>query len=300
MNRHELDERALNLVKRFGPFTLAWLETLLCAADQRASNEKVTDPLLQRREIGDVGHSLDGSDRILAQPAGGRTPLSASGGDSPPRRQLHGDGGRVGGRGLDPGTTRPSHSATRYIETSLAILSYREFAPLLAERIADTELEISNRALADLPVHDLLLDLHRRICMDLTPEMAGQWRLRDVRVGEHQAPPYWQVPMLMRNYAADLEARKSSVNDSFRILDDLVFAEGRFLHIHPFEDFNGRVSRLFLVELLYRLDLPVIDPAASSAEETERYFAALRAYDRRDPEPLSAIWRRRFSQVSSR
>ena len=106
--------------------------------------------------------------------------------------------------------------------------------------------------------------------------------------------------MLMRNYAADLEARKSSVNDSFRIMDDLVFAEGRFLHIHPFEDFNGRVSRLFLVELLYRLDLPVIDPAASSAEETERYFAALRAYDRRDPEPLSAIWRRRFSQVRSR
>ena len=295
-------ERVLHLVERFGPFTLAWLEALLRAADQRASKEKVTDKLLRTWENGNVGHSLEGGDRTLAQPAGGGAPPPASGGDSPPRRQLHGDGGRAGGRGLDPGTTRPPHAATRYVETSLGILSYRELAPLLAERVARTELEISNRMLADLPVHDLLLELHRRICMDLTPGMAGRWRLRDVRVGEHQPPPHWQVPMQMRNYAADLEARMGSLDDDSndRLIDDLAFAEGRLLHVHPFEDFNGRVSRLFLTELLYRLNLPVIDPAASSAEETERYFTALRAYDRRDPRPLSAIWRRRFSEGRSR
>ena len=295
-------ERVLNLVERFGPFTLAWLETLLRAADQRASKEEGADTLLQARENGDDGQSLDGGDRTLAQPAEGGTPPPASGGDSPPRRQLHGDGGRTGGRGLDPGTTRPPHSATRYVETSLGILSYRELAPLLAERVAAAELAISNRTLANLSVHDLLLDLHRRICMDLTPDVAGRWRLRDVRVGGHQAPPHWQVPMLMRDYAADLEARTGSLDDDpdERLVDDLAFAEGRLLHVHPFEDFNGRVSRLFLIELLYRLDLPVIDPAASSTEETERYFAALRAYDRRDPRPLSAIWRRRFSQGSPR
>ena len=72
--------------------------------------------------------------------------------------------------------------------------------------------------------------------------------------------------MLMRNYAADLEARLAGLDGNFgkRLLDDLVFAEGHLLHVHPFEHFNGRVSRLFLVELLYRLDLPVIDPATSS------------------------------------
>ena len=295
-------ERMLNLVERFGPFTLAWLETLLRAADQRASKGEVADTLLQTRENGNAGHGLEGGDRTLAQPAGGGTPPPASGGDSPPRRQLHGDGRRAGGRGLDPGTTRPPHSATRYVETTVGILSYRELAPLLAERVADAELAISNRMFADLPVHDLLLDLHRRICMDLTPDVAGRWRLRDVRVGEHQPPPHWQVPMLMHDYAADLEARMGSADDGSgdRLMDDLAFAEGRLLHIHPFEDFNGRVSRLFLVELLYRLDLPVIDTAASSEEETARYFAALRAYDRRDPRPLSAIWRRRFSQGRSR
>lgn len=295
-------ERVLNLVECFGPFTLAWLEALLRAADQRASNRKSTDKLLQEQEDDDVRHALDGGHRTVAKPADGGTPAPASGGDSPSRGELHGDGGRAGGRGLDSGTTRPPHSATRYIETSVGILSYQELAPLLAERVADTELGISNRAFANLSVHNLLLELHRRICANLTPDMAGRWRLRDVRVGEHQAPPHWQVPMLMRNYAADVDTRLQHLGDSpgDRLIEDLAFAEGRLLHIHPFEDFNGRVSRLFLIELLYRMNLPVVDPAASSPEDASRYFAALRAYDRHDPRPLNAIWRRRFAQGSPR
>ena len=295
-------ERVLNLIERLGPFTLAWLEALLRAADQRASKLRITDKLLQEQENDDAGHRLDESRRTLAQPTAGGASAPPPEGDSPSRRQLHGDGGRTGGRGTDSGTTRPPHSATRYIETSAGILSYQELAPLLAERVADTALAISDRAFAERSFHDLLLDLHRCICADLTPEIAGRWRLRDVRVGEHQAPPHWQVPMLMRNYAADLEARLADQDGDSgeRLIGDLAFAEGRLLHVHPFEDFNGRVSRLFLIELLYRLDLPVIDPATSSPEETRRYFAALQAYDRHDPRPLSAIWRRRFTQGTPR
>ena len=105
----------------------------------------------------------------------------------------------------------------------------------------------------------------------------------------------------MRDYAADLEVRLANLDEDpgERLIDDLAFAVGRLLHIHPFENFNGRVSRLFLVELLYRLHLPVIDPATSSEQETKRYFSALQAYDRRDPRPLAAIWRLRFTQGSS-
>ena len=294
-------ERVLHLVERIGPFTLAWLEALLRAADQCASNpsrQVIADKLLQAKEKENARQPLDGSGRTLAQPAGGGAPPPASGGDSPPCRQFHGHGGRASGRGLAQGTTRPPHAATRYVETSVGILSYQELAPLLAERVGQVEFAISNREFPDLPIYDLPLEIHRRICMDLTPGMAGRWRVRDVRVGEHRAPPHWRVPMLMRDYAADLEARIGSLDgqSSARIIEILTFAEGRLLYIHPFEDFNGRVSRLFLTELLYRLNLSLIDPAASSSEETERYFAALRAYDRRDPRPLAAIWQRRFSQ----
>ena len=48
-------ERVLKLVERFGPFTLTWLETLLRAADQRASKQNITDKLLQEPENGDDG-----------------------------------------------------------------------------------------------------------------------------------------------------------------------------------------------------------------------------------------------------
>lgn len=295
-------ERVLNLIERFGPFALAWLEALLRAADQRVSMQAISDKLLQKSENDHDRLSFNESHRTLAQSASGGTSAPTRGGDTSSRRQFHGDGGRTGGRNLDSETTRPPYSGTRYVETSVGILNYTQLAPLLAERVADTEFAISERVFTSLSIHDLLLELHRRICTDLMSDMAGRWRLRDVRVGGHQAPPHWQVPMLMRNYADDLEARLEDVDDNSdeRFIEHLTFAEGRLLHIHPFEDFNGRVSRLFLIELLYRLNLPMIDPAASSMEETKCYFAALRAYDRHDPRPLSAIWRGRFSREDSR
>ena len=46
---------------------------------------------------------------------------------------------------MDPGTTRPPRSATRYIETSAGILSCQPLAPPLAERVAETELAIADR-----------------------------------------------------------------------------------------------------------------------------------------------------------
>ena len=65
----------------------------------------------------------------------------------------------------------------------------------------------------------------------------------------------------MRSYADDMEARLAdltSIPEEQKAITDLTFAESRLLHIHPFKDFNGRVSRLFLTEVLCRLDLAVV------------------------------------------
>ena len=45
----------------------------------------------------------------------------------------------------------------------------------------------------------------------------------------------------------------------------------------PIEDFNGRLTRAFLAELLQRLNLPAVDPAPEARQGTERYLQALKA-----------------------
>lgn len=120
----------------------------------------------------------------------------------------------------------------------------------------------------------------------------------DVRVSDHEAPPYPHVPMFIRDYCRDLEARITAFTGRLdkRTLECLAFAEGRLLWIHPFEDFNGRLTRVFLAEILQRLDMPAIDPTPDAGPDTERYLHALKAADRADWEPLVTIWRERFEK----
>jgi CRISPR-associated endonuclease/helicase Cas3 len=103
--------------------------------------------------------------------------------------------------------------------------------------------------------------------------------------------------MLMQDFSADLLARwpAASAVVGDLTLELLAFAEGRFLSIHPFRDFNGRAVRLFLLELLRRLDLPRVVLAPAQESERQAYYLALEAADRSDWQPLVAIWQTRFS-----
>jgi CRISPR-associated endonuclease/helicase Cas3 len=104
--------------------------------------------------------------------------------------------------------------------------------------------------------------------------------------------------MLMRDYVRDLQARCAEVvsDEEKGLLDFLAFAEGRFLTIHPFQDFNGRTVRLLLTELLRRLDLPRVSLAPEGEVERGNYFLALEAADQHDWQPLIAVWKGRFLQ----
>src|SRR5205807_3239356 len=140
------------------------------------------------------------------------------------------------------------------------VLSYSQLAPLLAERVLKVQQDIEDEIFAGRPLDDsLLLDFHRGICGDLTPAWGGRFRDADVRVGEHHPPPPYRVPQLIGDYFADLNVRVSALHDAGDplLLELLAFAEGRLLSIHLFPDFNGRATRLFLAELLRRLELPV-------------------------------------------
>ena len=167
----------------------------------------------------------------------------------------------------------------------------------MAERVLRVEAALYQLEFSAWPPDErLTTEFHRRICGDLLPDWAGRWRAIEVRVGNLTPPPPHQVALLMREYGADLTARwpAAAASVSGLTLELLAFAEGRFLSLHPFPDFNGRTIRLFLLELLRRLDLPRVTLAPESETEREQYFLALEAADQLDWQPLLRIWRHRF------
>lgn len=196
-------------------------------------------------------------------------------------------------------STQPPH-ATRFVETTQGILSYSQLAPLLAERVLRVQEDIEDEFFADRPLDEaLLLELHRGICGDLIPDLAGRFRVVEVKVGQHSPPRSHQVPVLIRDYFADLNARlaQTKVADESLLLETLAFAEGRLLSIHPFADFNGRVTRLLLAELLRRKNLPPVELAPTTDAARQNYLNALRAGDHLDWTPLAKLWQERLENA---
>jgi CRISPR-associated endonuclease/helicase Cas3 len=242
---------------------------------------------------------MDGASDGVAPPSCGGETAASLGGDSLGRGPEHGL--RAGARGhrVDAKAPRPDRN-TRYLDTAKGIISYTEVAPLLAEQVLRLEAKIYAGAFADQTLDETLAcDFHRAICGQLVPDWAGRWRTVEVRVGNLAPAPPPQVPLRMRDYGRDLLARweDASAATGDLTLEFLAFAEGRFLSIHPFQDFNGRTIRLFLLETLRRLDLPRVVLAPESVTERNEYFLALEAADRADWRPLVDIWANRLARA---
>ncbi len=189
-------------------------------------------------------------------------------------------------------------STTRSIESSLGINSYAELAPHLAKGVERVMASLLTREPSDLKITpEFARSLHKDAFGELFPSWAGSYRDRNVIVGKHTAPPYYEVPSLMHQYCEDVEFRllspglRPQINDV--LIETLAFAEGRFLSIHPFLDFNGRVARMLLFSLLYRLDLPPVELAPDEKGKAA-YLNALSEADRFNWGPLVVIWRKRF------
>jgi fido (protein-threonine AMPylation protein) len=216
----------------------------------------------------------------------------------------HGLRARDGGSGLAEsparGATEPA-DATRHFETAQGRLSYAELARRLAEPLLRIDDRIRSGEFAERAMDaELLLAFHAALCAELLPEQAGRYRTVAVQVGAHEAPPPNQVAARVLEYVRNLGARLQHLpaEPDDRWLEALAYAEGELLSIHPFPDLNGRVSRLWLLELLRRMGLPPVDIVPTDADFRQRYLNALAAADRRDWQPLQVLWRERLERAA--
>lgn len=246
---------------------------------------------------------LESRDSRLAPTAAGRTvgaPPRARGGAD---LAEHGLRARDGGSGLAEGPARSAtqpDGATRHFDTAQGRLSYSELAQRLAGPLLRIDDRIRRGEFAERPMEaDLLLVFHAALCADLFPDQAGRYRTTAVQVGAHEPPPPHQVAARVLEYTRNLDARLQhlSAEPDERWLETLAYAEGELLSIHPFPDLNGRVSRLWLSELLRRMGLPPVDIVPSDADFRQRYLNALASADRRDWQPLQALWQDRLERA---
>ncbi|MEI2722601.1 MAG: hypothetical protein V9H26_03350 [Verrucomicrobiota bacterium] len=165
---------------------------------------------------------------------------------------------------------------------------------MLAERVLRLETALYQPEFAAWPPDErLAAEFHRRICHDLVPVWAGAWRTIEVRVGNSDpatAPSSAGAHAELRRRSGGPLALWRPLLRAISRWNCLPLPRAGFLSIHPFRDFNGRTIRLFLLELLRRLDLPRVVLAPESEPERQAYFRALEAADRSDWQPLMAIW----------
>jgi CRISPR-associated endonuclease/helicase Cas3 len=290
-------ERVLGLLHDYGPFTLAWFESLMRAADIRASRQPgLSDPLLLPDN---PEHGLENHNPRVAQAPAGNADGASPGARPDTSLAEHGLRARAGRPELAEGATRPPDDATRHFDTAQGQLSYSELATRLAEPLLRIEERIRSGEFAGQPLDQhLLLSFHAELCSSLFPQLAGRYRQTAVQVGAHEPPAAPQVAPRMLDYVRNLEARIQHLppEPDERWLETLAYAEGELLSIHPFPDLNGRLSRLWLSELLRRLGLPPVDIVPSDPEFRERYLQALAAADRRDWRLLMDLWRERLER----
>ncbi len=193
-------------------------------------------------------------------------------------------------------STQPIDS-TRYFETVQGIKSYSEIYEIIAVAVV----KAIEKIIDALPERiqftpDWICTLHKDIS-GLLFEWAGRFRNVNVQVGQHTPPSFYEVPALMQLYCDDLSTRLSNAEKGKNveeIAELLAWADWRFQWIHPVRDFNGRIGRILLTAILFRLKLPPTETASVDPGEKEEYLKALRLADRGDLSALTEIWLHRL------
>lgn len=237
----------------------------------------------------------------------GKTSRCPSESDPGTGRPVHGVRERTGEYGSSQGPSEEKEDSqqidsTRLLDTAEGPLSYPQVSERIAGALARILSDILQNPSDQIAITPEWICLqHKALACSLFPDWAGRYRDVNVQVGTHMPPPFYEVPGLMRLFCDDLTERlrhvqpgQSTVAD---IADLLAWMDWRFQWIHPFKDFNGRIGRVLLAALMYKLALPHVETAPLDPDARRQYLDALRAADSGDLRPLTDLWIQRIEEA---
>ncbi|MDP2951481.1 MAG: Fic family protein [bacterium] len=177
---------------------------------------------------------------------------------------------------------------TSYKETAFGIIGRSKLIPLEIEGIKrawDFVLQKQKTGKTQI-TSEFIKKLHFVGFAWIFPKTGGKFRTIEVVVSKHTPPKSYLIPELMLNFCEDLKTRikrmpKMTEKDfSNTLIILLAWAHHRFLWIHPFQDYNGRIGRLLTNIILLNLNFPPIELKVETKTGRKRYVSALQEADK--------------------
>lgn len=142
---------------------------------------------------------------------------------------------------------------------------------------------------------DFIKKLHKTGFAWIFPKTGGKFRKIEVVVSKHTPPKFHLILQLLENYCQDIQIRLNYLptidNPDFlnELIELLTWIHHRFLWIHPFQDYNGRIGRLLVNVILLNLDLPPIELKVETKHGRKKYIESLQEADAGDYKKLRKI-----------
>lgn len=179
-------------------------------------------------------------------------------------------------------STKPK-GATSYKETAFGIIPRPKLLKLELEGTKKGLVFISKTYNTEItPAH--ISGIHRESFGWIFPSWAGKFRTIRVEFSGKEAVLPHQIPELIVNLCADLSERFKHLDPqdgSFvnQVVELLAWFQHRFVWIHPFQDYNGRIARMLTIQILLKLNLPPIEIKAETGLDRKKYLEAMYAAD---------------------
>jgi len=186
-------------------------------------------------------------------------------------------------------STKPK-GATSYKKTAFGIIP-RPKLLLLELEGTKKGLEFIGKSYTQELTPQLILKIHETAFAWIFPDWAGKYRTIRVEYSGKEAPLPHLVPTLISNLCADFAERLKYLdkNNVGKLIELLAWFQHQFVWIHPFQDYNGRLTRMLTTLILLQLGLPPIEIKADTKQDRDNYLKAMYKADEGDYSKLERL-----------